>query len=122
VPPLKPRGRCIIRPMYPSDARQTAGDILNMLRRDWSSIFLAAAFATVGLVSAAFTFPSRKFTPFLFWFSLFSLLYGLRMWIGLDIVQVTLPSSVFFADLRNSLEYLLPIPAFFYFETAGLLQ
>ena len=44
------------------------------------------------------------------------------MWIGLDIVQMTVPSSAFFVGLHNSTEYLLPIPAFFYFETAGLLS
>ncbi len=108
--------------MYVTETQHTASYILQTLRREWFYLYLSAAFTTVGLVSAAFTFLSRKFTPLFFWFSLFSLLYGLRMWIGLDIVQMTVPSSAFFVGLHNSTEYLLPIPAFFYFETAGLLS
>jgi sigma-B regulation protein RsbU (phosphoserine phosphatase) len=108
--------------MDPSGTQHAAHYIIETLRRELFYLFLGSAFATVGLVSAAFAFLSRKFTPILFWFSLFSLLYGLRLWIGLEIVRMMLPASGLVDGLRHSSEYLLPIPAFFYFETAGLLS
>jgi sigma-B regulation protein RsbU (phosphoserine phosphatase) len=108
--------------MYASEAQYTASQILHTLRHEVFFLLLGAAFTTVGLVSAAFALLARKFTPLLLWFSLFSILYGLRLWVGLDTVQMMMPSSAFLIGARHSIQYLLPIPAIFYFETAGFLS
>jgi sigma-B regulation protein RsbU (phosphoserine phosphatase) len=69
----------------------------------------------------AFAFLSRKFDAVLFWLGLFAILYGQRVWIDLHLLALMVPPSVFFDNLRWAVSYLVPIPAFFYFEAAGFL-
>jgi sigma-B regulation protein RsbU (phosphoserine phosphatase) len=99
-----------------------ANEIISVFRRDEIGLFLSFGFVAVGLVSAVFTLLSRKLSPLLAWFSLFALLYGLRMWLKLDIVAMSLPKSFLLDRFRDGSSYLVPIPAFFYFEAAGFLS
>jgi len=108
--------------MYFVDAQLTAGQVLRMFRRDELSMFLGSAFTTIGLVSVAFVFLRRKVDALLTWFALFALLYGLRLWLRLGMVALIAPPSVFFHSLRDGINYLVPIPAFFYFQATGLLD
>jgi sigma-B regulation protein RsbU (phosphoserine phosphatase) len=84
-------------------------------------LFLGAAFITVGIVAAAFSLLRRRVDPLLLWLALLAILYGSRTWIGTDLVSFELPHSSFFQDLRAALNFLVPIPFFFFFEAAGLL-
>lgn len=108
--------------MYASFAPLAAPEILTTLRHETYFLFLGAAFATVGLVAAAFLLLARRFTPLLLWFSLFSILYGLRLWFGLTTIELILPAWPFLIALRHSIQFLLPIPAIFYFEAAGFFS
>ena len=92
-----------------------------MLRQDGFYLFLGAAFTTLGLAAAAFAFLGRKFNAIFFWLSLFAVLYGLRLWLQLPVVSVMMPASAFLATLRAAINYLVPVPGFFYFDAAGFL-
>lgn len=105
--------------MYGSDPQLTASQVLRTFHHDEFYLFLGAAFTTFGLISAAFAFLSRKFDAMLFWLGLFAILYGQRMWIDLRLLALMIPPSAFFDNLRASATYLVPIPAFFYFDAAG---
>jgi sigma-B regulation protein RsbU (phosphoserine phosphatase) len=107
--------------MYVSDLPLTASQVLQTLHRDGPYLFLGAAFTSLGLASAAFAFLDRKFNAVLFWLALFAILYGQRLWLLLDTFTLLLPASDFIGRLRSAVNYLVPIPAFFYFDAAGFL-
>jgi phosphoserine phosphatase RsbU/P len=107
--------------MYASGQPLTASQVLRTFHRDALDLFLGAAFTVLGLASGAFAFLGRKFNAMLFWLALFAILYGQRLWIRLDLMALVVPASPFFGTLRVSINYLVPIPAFFYFDAAGLL-
>jgi phosphoserine phosphatase RsbU/P len=107
--------------MYADDPQLTASQVLRTFHHDELYLFLGAAFTTLGLMSAAFSFLQRKFDAMLFWLALFAILYGQRLWLQSDLLYLMVPHSVFFDRLRESSNYLVPIPAFFYFEASGFL-
>jgi phosphoserine phosphatase RsbU/P len=99
----------------------TADHVLRVFRRDEFYLFLGAAFTTFGLSSAAFSLLRRKFDPMLFWLALFSIFYGLRLWLQLGTIELLAHPSAFFFNLRSASNYLVPVPGFFYFQAAGFL-
>ena len=108
--------------MYATDPQLTASQVLRTFHHDELYLFLGAAFTTFGLISLAFAFLSRKFDAMLFWLGVFAIVYGQRMWIDLRFLALMIPPSVFFNNLRAAAKYLVPIPAFFYFDSAGFLH
>jgi sigma-B regulation protein RsbU (phosphoserine phosphatase) len=107
--------------MYAADPQLTASHVLRTFHHDELYLFLGVAFTTLGLVSVAFAFLSRKFDAMLFWLALFAILYGQRLLLKLGLLALMVPPSVFFASLKTSISYLVPIPGFFYFAAAGFL-
>jgi len=107
--------------MYLPDSQLTASQVLRTFHHDEFYLFLGAAFTTFGLISVAFAFLSRKFDAMLFWLGLFAIFYGQRVWIDLRLLALMIPPSAFFENLRAAASYLVPIPAFFYFDAAGFL-
>jgi phosphoserine phosphatase RsbU/P len=107
--------------MYGADPQLTASKVLRTFHHDELYLFLGAAFTTLGLMSAAFSFLRRKFDAMLFWLALFAILYGQRLWLQSDLLSLMVPPSIFFSSLKDSSNYLVPIPAFFYFEASGFL-
>jgi phosphoserine phosphatase RsbU/P len=107
--------------MYAPDSQLTASQVLRTFHHDELYLFLGAAFTTFGLISVAFAFLSRKFDAMLFWLGLFAIFYGQRVWIDLQLLALMIPPSSFFDNLRAAASYLVPIPAFFYFDAAGFL-
>jgi sigma-B regulation protein RsbU (phosphoserine phosphatase) len=105
--------------MYAPDPQLAASQVLRTFQHDELYLLLGAAFTTFGLISVAFAFLSRKFDAMLLWLGLFAIIYGLRVWIDLDSLALMLPPSAFFDNLRWAASYLVPIPAFFYFDEAG---
>lgn len=99
----------------------TADQVLRVFHHDEIYLFLGAAFATVGIVAGAISFFGRKFDPLLLWFAIFALLYGNRLWLQTGLLALLVPDSFFFHSLRASSNYLVPIPAFFFFRSAGYL-
>jgi sigma-B regulation protein RsbU (phosphoserine phosphatase) len=107
--------------MYAVDPQLTASHVLRTFHHDELYLFLGAAFTTLGLISAAFSFLRRKFDAMLLWLALFAILYGQRLWLHSGLLTLMVPPSVFFTSLKDSSNYLVPIPAFFYFEASGFL-
>ena len=99
----------------------TADQVLRVFHRDEVYLFLGAAFATVGLISAALSFLGRKFDALLLWLGIFSFLYGNRLWLQTGLLALMVPPSLFFQELRESSNYLVTIPAFYYLRSAGFL-
>src|SRR5690349_86311 len=104
------------------DPHITASDLLRVFHRDEPYLFLGAAFTTVAIVAAAFSFLRRKLDSLTIYFALFAFLYGQRLWVQAGVLEVLVPPSQLFERLRSGIDFLVPIPAFLSFEAAGLLH
>lgn len=103
------------------DTPMTAPEVLRIFHGDEPSLFLGAAFTTVALLCAAFSLIRRKFDALLLWLAAFAFLYGQRLWLDTGILGVTLAGKELFAQIRAAINYLTPVPAFLFFQTAGLI-
>ncbi len=104
------------------DRELTASQVLRVFHHDELRLFLGASFVTVGLVAGAFCVLRRKFDALLVWLGLFAILYGSRLWLQSDLLTLMVPDSIFFRSLKDSANYLIPIPAFLFFQAAGFLN
>lgn len=107
--------------MFASDSPLTASQVLRTFHRDELYLFLGSAFTTVGLISAGVAFIGRKVNALLLSLAAFAILYGQRLWLQSGLLALMVPPSAFFDNLRASSNYLVPIPAFLYFQLAGYL-
>jgi phosphoserine phosphatase RsbU/P len=103
------------------DPRYTVGQILHAIHQDQLYLFLGSAFITVGVVAAAFSLLRRKLDPLLLWLALFAVLYGTRLWLLTDMVRLELPHTPLVRNFSLAISYLIPLPAFLFFEAAGFL-
>lgn len=103
------------------DTQLSASEVLRTFHRDEPYLFLGAAFSTVGIVSGAFSLMRRRFDPMLVWLGVFAFLYGQRMWLDTGLLDLTLAGNELFARLRWMIDFIVPIPAFLFFDAAGLL-
>jgi len=109
--------------LYAVDPQLTASDVLRVFHRDEPYLFLGAAFTTTAILAAAFSLVRRKLDPLLIYFALFAFLYGQRLWIQSGLLALLIPPhSEVFLRLRDAMEFVVPIPAFLFFEAAGLLH
>jgi phosphoserine phosphatase RsbU/P len=104
------------------DPQLTASELLRIFHRDEPYLFLGSAFTTVAILAAAFSVLRRKVDSLTIYFALFAFLYGQRLWIQAELLGVLVPESVVFERLRSGIDFLVPIPAFLFFEAAGLLH
>ena len=100
----------------------TANDVLNALKNDSLMIFLGAAITTTGLVAAAFAALRRKRASLLVYFAAFAILYGIRMCIQTATLSYIFYGSGVFIRIRSAINYVVPIPAFLFFDAAGFLR
>ena len=107
--------------MVQLDAQFTGAQVLRAFHHDEPSLFLGSAFITVGVISSAFCILRRRFDALLVWMALFAVVYGVRLWLQSSLLGITLTTSVFFARLRFAIDFLVPIPAFYFFRVAGFL-
>src|SRR5262245_9756773 len=101
-------------------SEMSAEEVLSAFRRDAPYLFLGAAFAAVGMVSAGFAALRRKRDALVIYFALFAALYGLRLWIWSPLLAMTVPGSTFYARLRGAVNYVILIPAFLFFISLSL--
>ncbi len=104
------------------DPQITASELLRVFHRDEPYLFLGAAFTTVAILGAAFSVVRRKVDSLAIYFALFAFLYGQRLWIQSGTLEVLVPHSEFFERLRSGIDFLVPVPAFLFFDAAGLLH
>lgn len=103
------------------DPELTASQVLRVFHRSEVFLFLGSAFTTVGLISLGFLAIRRKFDALLFWLALFAILYGGRLWTQTGLMTLMVPPSDFFDKLKACGTFVLPIPAFLFFQATGLL-
>jgi sigma-B regulation protein RsbU (phosphoserine phosphatase) len=103
------------------DPQLTASQVLRVFHRDELALFLGAAFTTIGLVIAAFLLIRRRFEALLFWLALFSILYGTRIWMQSELLQMLVPPAEFFGRLKATIDFVVAIPAFLFFQSTGFL-
>jgi len=100
----------------------TAHDVLHALKGDSLLLFLGSAIATTGLVAAAFAAVRRKRSSLLMYFAIFAVLYGVRMCIQTATGFYLFNGSPIFTRLSQAINYLVPLPAFLFFDAAGFLR
>jgi phosphoserine phosphatase RsbU/P len=100
----------------------TADQVLRTFQSEAFTLFLGAAIAATGLVAAAFAVVRRHRVSLLIYFALFALLYGARMWIQTRLFQYVFGGSSEFLRLSTAINYVVPVPAFLFFEGAGFLR
>ena len=108
--------------MYAAAPELTADQVLRAFHRDAPFLFLGAAIVAVGLIAAVFSAIRRKLDPVLIYFALFAILYGLRMWLLSNLMGLTMQGSSLYPRLSSAVDFIVPIPAFFYFKAAGLIR
>jgi sigma-B regulation protein RsbU (phosphoserine phosphatase) len=99
----------------------TGEDVLRTFQGEAFTLFLGAAVAATGLVAAAFAAIRRKSAALLIYFAVFAVLYGCRMWLQARLLEFIFGESTLFIRLRSAINYVVPIPAFLFFDGAGFL-
>src|SRR5579863_7032509 len=117
--PSIPVVRC--RCMFLEQAPLTAEQVLQAFQREESTLFLGAAFNTIALICLGFCVARRRWDALLVWLAVFAGLYGERLWLETDILHLTLIHSDLFHRIHRAITFVVPIPAFFFFQAAGLL-
>jgi sigma-B regulation protein RsbU (phosphoserine phosphatase) len=108
--------------LYASDPQLTASEVLRVFHGDEPYLFLGIALITTGILAAAFALLRRKVDPLLIYFALFAFFYGQRLLLQLGLLSMLIPHSDLFLRLRMASNYVVPIPAFLFFDAAGLLH
>lgn len=103
------------------DPQLTAGEVLRAFHHDEPFLFLGAAFNTVTIILLGLCIIRRKADGMLLSLAWFAHLYGLRLWMNSDLLNLSLPSSELFHRMGAALNYLVAIPAFIFFHFAGFL-
>ena len=98
----------------------SAEEVLTAFQRDAPYLFLGAAFAAVGMVSAAFAVLRRQRDSLLICFALFAGLYGLRLWISSPMLAMMAQGATFYARLRGAVNYVTLVPALLFLISLGL--
>jgi len=103
------------------ETQLTAGEVLRAFHHDQPKLILGAAITTVGMIALGICAVRRRFDPLLVWLAVFASLYGVRLWIDTDILNLSIAQTTFFRHLRAGINPLIPVPAFIFFHAAGLL-
>lgn len=107
--------------MLAFNTQLTATEVLHAFHHDEPLLFLGAAFNTVTIILLGLCAIRRKADGLLLSLAWFAHLYGIRLWMDSDLLQMSVPSSEFFHRLGSALNYFVPIPAFLFFHFAGFL-
>ena len=107
--------------MLAFDAQLTAGEVLRAFHRDEPFLFLGAAFNTVTIILVGLCIIRRKTDGMLLSLAWFAHLYGIRLWMNSELLHLSIPPSEFFVRLSAAVDYLVPVPAFIFFNYSGFL-
>jgi sigma-B regulation protein RsbU (phosphoserine phosphatase) len=64
----------------------------------------------------------RRLDAMLIWLGIFAFLYGQRLWLQSEMLGIALHGNLAFERLRASIDFLVPVPAFYFFRVAGFLK
>src|SRR5256885_16948224 len=105
-----------------SDPQFARSEVLRIFDHYQVYLCLGAAITTVGLIAGALWGLRRRRDPLLLWFSLFALLYGVRLILGYQLLWPLGLRPAIFQRIVIALGFLVPIPAVFFFREMNLLQ
>jgi len=100
----------------------TADQVLRTFKSEALTLFLGAAVVATGLVAAAFAAIRRRRVALLIYFAVFALLYGARMCMQTAMFYFISDASQAFVRIREAMNFVVPIPAFLFFDGAGFLR
>jgi sigma-B regulation protein RsbU (phosphoserine phosphatase) len=107
--------------MYAPAPELTADQVLQAFRHDVPSLLFGAMIMAVGLVAVAFSEIRRKHDPILIYLAFLAGLYGLRMWMQSGMFLM-MQSWSFYPRVSSAIDFIVPIPAFFFLDAAGFLH
>lgn len=107
--------------MLLAEGQLSAMQVLRAFHRDEPYLILGAAFSTVSVLAIGVCAIRKRFDALLVSFAVFAFLYGARLWLNAELLRLTVPPSEFFDRLTACVDYLVPIPAFLFFQSAGFL-
>ena len=84
-------------------------------------LLLGAAITTVGLLAGGFSLLRRRLDPLLLWFAAFAGLYGAHMVVEYQPLWSLGVQAPVLSRIGLAIGFLVPIPAFFFFEALNLL-
>ena len=96
--------------------------VVRTFTNDSPYLFLGSVFIGVGLIAGAFTAIRHKLDPLFICFALFAVLYGLRMWVKADLTAFAFSEEWLYPRFHDAIDYLIPLPGFLFFASAGLLH
>jgi phosphoserine phosphatase RsbU/P len=104
------------------DTQLSASEVLRAFHHDEPYLMLGSAFSTVAIVSIGYCVLRRRFDALVIWMAIFAYLYGQRLWLDSALLGMSVPNSLFFAKLRMASSFLIPVPAFIFFQVAGFTR
>src|SRR5277367_990584 len=107
--------------MLSLDPQFARSEVLRIFNHAQIYIVLGTAITTIGLLAASFSGLRRRFDPLLLWFSLFAILYGLRLILNYQMLWALGLRPAGFRRVMIAIGFLVPIPAFFFFRRLNLL-
>lgn len=104
------------------DTQLSASEVLRAFHHDEPYLILGAAFSTVAIVAIGYCVLRRRFDALVIWMAIFAYLYGQRLWLDSVLLGMSVPNSLFFAELRMASSFVIPIPGFIFFQVAGFTR
>jgi len=107
--------------MLALDAPITAAEVLRAFHHDEPYLFLGAAFNTVTIILVGLCVVRRKPDGLLLSLAWFAHLYGIRLWMNSELLSISESPSEAVHRIRAAVDYLVPVPAWIFFNYAGFL-
>jgi sigma-B regulation protein RsbU (phosphoserine phosphatase) len=108
--------------MSPTDPQFARSEILRIFNHAQIYLLLGAAITTIGLLAASFSVLRRRFDPVLLSFALFAILYGIRLVMNYQLLWAFGLRPYGLQRIDIAIDFLVPIPALFFFRAANLLD
>ncbi|MBS1805996.1 MAG: hypothetical protein JST28_21855 [Acidobacteria bacterium] len=99
----------------------TAAEVLRAFHHDEAFLFLGAAFNTVTIILVGLCVIRRKPDGLLLSLAWFAHLYGIRLWMNSELLNMSETPSESLHRIRAAIDYLVPVPAWIFFNYAGFL-
>ena len=107
--------------MFSVEPQFARSEVLRIFFHSQIYLFLGAAIVTTGIVAAAFAVLRKRLDRLLFWFSLFAILYGVRLCMNYQMIWALGLRPMGLRRLMIAIGFLVPIPAFFFFRRLNVL-
>ncbi len=108
--------------MVQADPHFARSDILRSFNHSQVYLILGDTIITIGLLAGFFSLLRRRLDPLLLWFALFAVLYGLRLELEYQLLWDLGLHPAVLGHISLAIDYLVPIPAFFFFRQVDLFK